>query len=73
MPVRLPLAVAAFLGAATARAADAENGLAVAEAWCNGCHIVRQKDTGQDDGAPAPRFSMLTKHEVGSLTTLLRK
>jgi mono/diheme cytochrome c family protein len=57
----------------SALAADPENGLAVAEAWCNGCHIVRQKDTGQDDGAPAPRFSLLTKHDVASVTALLRK
>lgn len=53
--------------------ADPERGLEIAERWCNGCHIVLQKDAGQDDGQAAPRFSTLTRHTLQSLGATLRK
>ena len=72
MIARLAIVFALTL-AAPALAADADKGQGIAEDLCNACHIVQQKDSGRDDGEPAPRFSLLTKHSVESVTALLRK
>jgi mono/diheme cytochrome c family protein len=70
-----PAIVAAMLvvgWSGAARAADPEHGLEVAEHWCDGCHVIHQRDPGWHSGNAAPRFSLLTKTTPDAMRKLLR-
>jgi mono/diheme cytochrome c family protein len=67
------LFAAAFVANAAALAADPEHGLAVAEHWCDSCHVIHQKDPGWHSGNVAPRFSLLTHESYEEVRALLRK
>ena len=56
-----------------AHAADPDNGLAVAQRWCNACHVILQKDTGWHNGNVAPRFTLLTLKTEADMRALLRR
>ena len=66
------IALLALATTAPARAADPERGLDLSERWCDGCHVIHQRDPGWHSGNVAPRFSMLTRMEPDRFKKLLR-
>ena len=70
--LRPAAALALALFASPVLADDPERGLELADLWCNGCHVVRQRDPGWHSGNVSPRFSMLTRTSPERLTALLR-
>jgi mono/diheme cytochrome c family protein len=49
----LPIVAALTLFAAQpSQAADAENGLALAQQWCNACHSIGNEEPRQEDAGP---------------------
>lgn len=72
----LAFAAACILCAAPGFALAAGNaalGLALAQRWCNSCHVVLQHDPSWDDGEIGPRFSTLTATTSNQLSTLFAK
>lgn len=46
----------------TSLAADAAAGLALAERWCNSCHIVKREQPGMEAEMPGPHFATMTEY-----------
>jgi mono/diheme cytochrome c family protein len=68
-------AVCLVLGPATARAADADHGKAIAERWCSGCHLVQheQKTAGTDQAPPFVTIGKTPDFDAGRLALMLLK
>ena len=52
-------------------ASDAENGLALAEQWCNSCHSIGTEEPRQEDAGPL--FTELAKEDADYLQTAINR
>jgi mono/diheme cytochrome c family protein len=65
------LALWAALPVGSAMAADAENGAALAEQWCNACHSINSPEVRQADAGP--RFEELAKQDQAFILAALNR